>query len=70
MALQLLRRVGDGALDGVHHDRAGGRHLARMDVKSGDDWTTARFWCYDAAPMGQQFQLFDMGAPVAEGTSS
>lgn len=47
-----------------------GRHLARMDVKSGDDWTTARFWCYDAAPMGQQFQLFDMGAPVTEGTSS
>ena len=47
-----------------------GRHLARMDVKSGDDWTTARFWCYSAAPMGQQFQLFDMGVPVPEETQS
>ena len=41
-----------------------GKHLARMDVKSGDDWTTARFWCYTGAPDGQRFQAFDMGAPM------
>lgn len=47
-----------------------GKHTARMDVKSGDDWTTARFWCYSAAPQGQQFQAFDMGPVTTVGESS
>ena len=47
-----------------------GRHLARMDVKSASDWTTARFWCYSGAPDGQRFQAFDMGPVVAAGESS
>ena len=48
-----------------------GRHLARMDVKAGTDWTTARFW-YSAngSYPGQSFQAFDMGPVVATGESS